>query len=98
MRKPVVISRTRAVEAYFGSDCFRMFESGDEHDLARAIYDLYADPPLRDRLVRQATAVNEPYRWVHQRRRYVAIVERLISGAGARVRHEVIAREVAQDR
>ncbi|OLC04990.1 MAG: hypothetical protein AUI15_00350 [Actinobacteria bacterium 13_2_20CM_2_66_6] len=80
MRRPVVISRTRAVEAYFGNECFQLFESGNEEDLARAIYELYADPDLRSRLVRHATAVNEPYRWVHQAGRYVDIAERLIAG------------------
>jgi glycosyltransferase involved in cell wall biosynthesis len=79
MRKPVVISRTPAVEAYFGTDCFQLFESGDEEDLARGIYELYADPDLRRRLVQQATAVNEPYRWVHQGARYVEIAERLMA-------------------
>jgi glycosyltransferase involved in cell wall biosynthesis len=80
MRRPVVISRTRAVEAYFGTDCFQLFESGNEEDLARAIYELYADPDLRRRLVQRATAVNEPYRWVHQGRRYVEVAERLMAG------------------
>src|SRR5439155_1412169 len=28
MQKPVVTSRTRAVEAYFGDECFQLFESG----------------------------------------------------------------------
>jgi glycosyltransferase involved in cell wall biosynthesis len=78
MRKPVVISRTRAVEHYFGSDCFQLFESGNEEDLARAIRDLYADADLRQRLVERATAVNEPYRWIHEGSRYVAMVERLL--------------------
>ena len=81
MRRPVVISRTRAVEAYFGNECLQLFESGNDEDLARAIYALYADPDLRGRLVRHATTVNEPYRWVHQARRYVEIAERLIAGA-----------------
>jgi glycosyltransferase involved in cell wall biosynthesis len=80
MRLPVVISRTKAVDAYFGEECFQLFESGDEHDLARAIYELYADPERRARLVKSATRVNEPYRWLHQRERYVDIVRRLISG------------------
>src|SRR5438094_4323023 len=66
LHKPVVISRTRAVEAYFGSECFQLFESGDERALAEAIDAVYRDPELRDRLVRNATARNEPYRWVHQ--------------------------------
>ena len=82
LHKPVVISRTRAVEAYFGDECFQMFESDDERGLAEAIHALYADPSLRARLVQAATARAEPYRWVHQAKRYVEIVERL----GARTR------------
>jgi glycosyltransferase involved in cell wall biosynthesis len=77
LQKPVVISRTRAVEAYFGSECFQMFESGDERGLADAIYAVYADPARRARLVRAATARGEPYRWVHQAKRYALIMERL---------------------
>ncbi|HET9808147.1 MAG TPA: glycosyltransferase family 4 protein [Candidatus Limnocylindria bacterium] len=84
MEKPVIISRTSAVEAYVGSDCFLMFESGDEQGLAEGIYALYSDSELRARLVRRATARSEPYRWVHQARRYVEIVERL----GAPVRRD----------
>src|SRR5207247_106772 len=76
---PVIISRTRSVDAYFGSECFQMFESGDERELAEAIYAVYADRDLRERLVRNATARNEPYRWVHQAKRYLEIVERLAS-------------------
>jgi glycosyltransferase involved in cell wall biosynthesis len=79
MRKPVVISRTTAVRAYFGDDCFQMFDSGNERDLARAIHGLYADPELRERLVRRASEVAEPYRWVHQREHYVDVVRRLLA-------------------
>jgi glycosyltransferase involved in cell wall biosynthesis len=77
LRKPVVTSRTRAVEAYFGDECFQLFESGNEEDLARAILELYEDPELRERLVQRATEINEPYRWVHQAKHYVELVERL---------------------
>jgi glycosyltransferase involved in cell wall biosynthesis len=96
LRKPVIISRTRAVDAYFGSECFQMFESGDERGLAEAIYAVYADRDLRERLVRNATARNEPYRWMHQARRYVEIVERLAT-RGRRVErpHEGLS-EVAE--
>lgn len=78
MRKPAIVSRTRSVEAYFDDSCFQMFTAGDEQDLARAIRELYADPQLRDRLVRQAARANEPYRWPHQRRRYQEIVHGLV--------------------
>ena len=82
MRKPVIISRTRAVEAYFGDECFSLFESGNERDLARAISELHGDPELREQLVRRATEVSEPYRWVHQRERYLDVVRSLLQDAG----------------
>ncbi|MGH2492388.1 MAG: glycosyltransferase family 4 protein [Candidatus Limnocylindria bacterium] len=91
LRKPLIISRTRAVTEAFGDECFQIFESGDERDLARAIYEVYADPALRERLVTRATERNEPYRWVHQRRRYVEIVDRLVSEHAAKPSGHLIA-------
>jgi glycosyltransferase involved in cell wall biosynthesis len=82
LRKPIVMSRTRAVEAYFDDDCFQLFESGNEHDLARAIYELYAHPDIGRRSVAKAARVGEPYRWVHQAKAYLAIVERLAPASG----------------
>ena len=77
MRKPVIVARTRSVEAYFDDSCVRSFESANEHDLARAIRELHDDPVLRERLVCRATEVSEPYRWVHQRARYLEMVREL---------------------
>ena len=78
MRKPALVSRTTAVEAYFGDDCFEMFESADAGDLARAIRRLYRDPARREELVRNAAARNEGYRWPRQRAQYLEIVRRRI--------------------
>ena len=78
LKKPVAISRTRAVEAYFGEDCFEYFESGDDRDLARAILTLYADRARRERFVRRAFERAEPYRWVHQRELYLGLVKRVL--------------------
>jgi len=74
MRKPVIASRTRAVDAYFGEECFELFESGDAADLARAIRALHADPARRAGLVERATRRNELYRWPRQRAHYLGIV------------------------
>ena len=76
MRKPALVSRTTAVEAYFGDDCFEMFESSDAADLARAIRRVHADPARREELVRNAAARNESYRWPRQRAHYLEIVRR----------------------
>lgn len=81
MQKPVIVSRTRAVEEYYGSSCFIMFEPDDESDLARAIKDLYVDPELGRRLVRRANEVNDPYRWPRQREIYGETVEALLDAS-----------------
>lgn len=74
MRTPAIVSRTRAVEAYFDDDCFAYFESGDERGLADAIVALHADPGLGERLVRRASAVAAPYRWEVQREVYRRVI------------------------
>ncbi len=79
MRRPVICSRTGSVMSYFPEDCFEYFESGDHKDLARAIRTLYEHPQRRETMVRRAAEVNEPYRWPHQRRRYLDIVEAVAS-------------------
>ena len=57
MRKPVIISRTRAVQDFFGAHdlCLKYFESGDEKDLARSVIELYQNPEQRTKMVRNAT-------------------------------------------
>jgi len=80
MGRPAIVSRTRSVEDYFDDSCFQMFTSGDQHDLARAIGELYRDPALGERLAQQASRVNERYRWPRQRELYLRIVAGLIHG------------------
>lgn len=86
MRKPAIVARLRAIGAYFDDSCVQFFEPGNALDLARAIRELHADPDLRRRLVRRASEVSEPYRWIHQRERYLEIVHRLVAARRARGR------------
>ena len=74
MRKPALVSRTSAVQAYFGDDSFEMFDSGDPADLARGIRSLYHDPERRAQLVARAAARNERYRWPRQRVQYLRTI------------------------
>lgn len=78
MRRPAIVSRTRSVEEYFDESSFLLFDSDNEHDLARAIRRLHDDPSLAERLIRHAAVVSEPYRWHHQREIYRAAVEGLL--------------------
>jgi glycosyltransferase involved in cell wall biosynthesis len=81
MRRPVITSRTRSVEAYFSDEAFLWFTAEDADDLANAIRRLYADPSLGDRLVEQAEAEVEPYRWPRQREQYKRYVLSAATGA-----------------
>jgi len=77
MRRPAIVSRTRSVQTYFDEGCFAWFESNDAQDLARAIRRLYDDPNWARALVEQAATRNEPYRWAHQRDRYLDVIRRV---------------------
>jgi glycosyltransferase involved in cell wall biosynthesis len=81
MRKPVITSRTRSVEAYFSDEAFLWFTSEDHEDLARAIRRLHAEPELGERLVRRAGEEVEPYRWPNQREVYRSYVLSAASGS-----------------
>jgi glycosyltransferase involved in cell wall biosynthesis len=74
MRRPVITSRTRSVEAYFSDDAFLYFTAEDHEDLARAIRRLHADPALGEKLVQRAGEEVEPYRWPRQREVYRSYV------------------------
>jgi glycosyltransferase involved in cell wall biosynthesis len=79
MGVPAAVSRTRSIRETFGEDCFEFFESGEAADLAGAIRRLYQDPGRRARLAARASRIAEPYRWPHQRARYLAVVNRLLA-------------------
>ena len=81
MRRPVITSRTRSVEAYFSDEAFLYFTAEDHEDLARAIKRLYADPALGEKLVERAGEEVEPYRWPRQREQYQRYVWSAVSGS-----------------
>ena len=76
-RKPVIISRTKAVEAFFGSSggCLKYFESGNAEDLARCILDLYQNHDSVRTMTRNAFARYEPFSWKNTQEQYCRIVE-----------------------
>lgn len=78
MGVPVLMSRTRSVEAYFPPTCFKYFESGDPADLARAIRDVERNPALAKDFVEHAGRISVPYRWDAQRAIYLDLVEPLL--------------------
>ena len=82
MRRPVLMSRTRSVQAYFDDRSFEYFDSDDPRALADAIVRLQADPARRAALVRHASAALEPYRWPRQREIYRGYIQRVLAPQG----------------
>jgi glycosyltransferase involved in cell wall biosynthesis len=79
MQKPVIISRTRAVEDFYGADdsCLKYFTSGDAGDLARCIVELYDDPAQRQKMAANAFKKYEAVRWEITQNDYCSIFEKL---------------------
>ena len=78
MGKPVLSSRTRAVEETFGASCVELFGSGDAADLARAVRRLAREPERGAQLARRAAEVAVAYQWPRQREIYTGVVGRLL--------------------
>ena len=79
MKVPVVISKTKAVQDFFGFDdsCLKYFESGDEKDLARGISELYHNPEKRKIMVSNAYKKFEGVHWEASKNDYCKIYENL---------------------
>jgi glycosyltransferase involved in cell wall biosynthesis len=75
---PGIISRLRAVEAYFDEDGLYFFEPGNAESLARAILDLYQHPDKRRRLVENSQRLYKQYKWEQQREIYLSVYRGLL--------------------
>lgn len=78
MGKPVLASRLRAVEAYFGEDALAYYEPANPQSLAEGILDLYHHPEKREMLARNARELYDRYQWKEQKETYLAVFRGLI--------------------
>ncbi len=80
LNKPVIISRTKAVEDFFGKNdaCLKYFESGNEKDLAKCIIELYHNSEMRDEMVKNASKKFESIRWNITKSDYCGIYEKFL--------------------
>jgi len=78
---PVIASRTRIDEFYFGKGEIHFFNPGDPDDMARAWLEVLMDPALRANLVREGTAYVAEHGWERHSADYLDLFDRL-SGCG----------------
>src|SRR5258707_6063263 len=76
---PVVVSSTRVDRHYFDESVVRFFESGNDEELAEAMYEVLTDGSLRDSMVRNANEYVERHSWERHKSRYLQLVDTLIA-------------------
>lgn len=76
---PVIAARLAAIEYYFGQDSVRYFESGNAHDLARAIEELYRRPEIGARLSCNSRQILEGISWDKQREGFYDALDSLLA-------------------
>jgi glycosyltransferase involved in cell wall biosynthesis len=76
---PVIASRLRTVEHYFGDGAVEFFEPGNADDLARALEHLYLNPALRAELVIRGRQAIERLGWDAQRAEYINVIDSLMT-------------------
>jgi glycosyltransferase involved in cell wall biosynthesis len=79
LNKPVLASRLKAVEAYFGEDALCYYEPGNAESLAQGIVELYHNPAKRESLVKNAHRMYVQYQWERQKEIYLSVYERLLN-------------------
>lgn len=75
---PVIISRTRAIEAYYDEDSVCFFKPGSEKDLAQAVIKFYKNPQLRHSLAENALKTYKRYSAPKQQAYYANLVRSLL--------------------
>jgi glycosyltransferase involved in cell wall biosynthesis len=77
IRKPIVMTRVKAVEEYFDDSSLQFFTTGDAEDLARAVLELYQNPQRRRELVANAGLIYDRNKWSVQSVAYCETMESL---------------------
>jgi len=77
LRRPIIISRLKAVEENFDDSCVMFFEPDNYEDLARRILELYNKPEKRRILVENSYSRYEKIRWGETKKIYLKIIQDL---------------------
>ncbi len=76
---PVIASRLRTIEYYFGDGAVEFFEPANVEALAEAILRVYLDPLLRNRLIDRARVALSALTWRSQKIEYLRTIDSLLT-------------------
>lgn len=72
--RPIVASDLPSLREILTENDTLFFKAGDSHDLARAIKEVLANPPLADRLAQNALQKVQNYTWQNRARRAIDLI------------------------
>ena len=78
MNKPVIASRTAAVESIFDDSAVMFFQPGNVEDFARCILELHHDSERRNELARLAKKQYEKISWEVMSKRYCELMSSIV--------------------
>lgn len=76
--KPVLASKLKSVEAYFGQNALAYFEPDNPQSLAEGIIDLYRHPEKRNSLAKNAKELYLNFSWEKQKKIYLTAYKEFI--------------------
>ena len=77
LRVPVLVSDTRIDKYYFSDSNIRFFKSGDEKNLANAMFHLAKNPEIRKRMAENGYRHAAANSWEVKKHDYLSLVDRL---------------------
>lgn len=89
LRIPAIVSRLRAIEAYFDDEMVGYFEPGDATALAGQILRFYRNPEIAARLASNAARFTDRYNWQQHREIYFRVIDSLLPQRTFLVEYEV---------
>jgi glycosyltransferase involved in cell wall biosynthesis len=76
---PIVVSSTRVDRYYFDDSIVRFFESGNDDELAWAMYEMLTNSQLRESMIRKANEYVARQSWRRHKSGYLQLVDGLIA-------------------
>ncbi len=77
---PVIVSKTKIDSFYFNDSVVRFFESGNENELAEAMYEVLMNQAFREKMIFRASEYVAQNCWDVRKGEYLTLVDSLISG------------------
>ncbi|MCH7760269.1 glycosyltransferase family 4 protein [candidate division TA06 bacterium] len=75
MKRPVIATRTQAIQVLFDENCIMYFESSNVKQLADRISDLYCSPQKRQQLADKAYTQYQKIKWSSVKEKYCQLID-----------------------